>query len=145
MSEQLSTRVLEDAFQSLEQTITQLSDTNWFNQQLPIVQDTLIAGAIQKFEFVYELSLKMIKRQLQQEAISIEDLQAYSFKDILRDALQSGLIDDMAKWVTFRDMRNITSHTYDQTKAMAVYSQIAEFLQYSRFLVSQLRVRNQNG
>lgn len=145
MSEQLSTRVLEDAFQSLEQTITQLSDTNWFNQQLPIVQDTLIAGAIQKFEFVYELSLKMIKRQLQQEAISVEELQAYSFKDILRDALQSGLIDDMAKWVTFRDMRNITSHTYDQTKAMVVYSQIAEFLQYSRFLVSQLKVRNQNG
>ncbi|QIM67264.1 hypothetical protein A4G16_07735 [Mannheimia granulomatis] len=145
MSEQLSTQVLEDAFQSLEQTMNQLSDTHWFNQQLPIVQDTLIAGAIQKFEFVYELSLKMIKRQLQQEAISIEDLQAYSFKDILRDALKSGLIDDMAKWVTFRDMRNITSHTYNQDKAIAVYSQIEDFLEYSRFLVEQLRLRNQNG
>ncbi|HGO5815949.1 nucleotidyltransferase substrate binding protein [Mannheimia glucosida] len=142
MSEQLSTQVLEDAFQSLEQTIHQLSDLQWFEQQLPIVQDTLIAGAIQKFEFVYELSLKMIKRQLQQEAASFDELGAYSFKDILRDALKSGLIDDMAKWVTFRDMRNITSHTYNQDKAMAVYSQIGDFLEYSRFLVEQLRLRN---
>ncbi|HGO5855059.1 TPA: nucleotidyltransferase substrate binding protein [Mannheimia haemolytica] len=142
MSEQLRTQVLEDAFQSLEQTIHQLSDLQWFEQQLPIVQDTLIAGAIQKFEFVYELSLKMIKRQLQQEAASFDELGAYSFKDISRDALKSGLIDDMAKWVTFRDMRNITSHTYNQDKAMAVYSQIGDFLEYSRFLVEQLRLRN---
>lgn len=34
MSEPLSIQVLEDAFHSLEQTIHQLSDLQWFEQQL---------------------------------------------------------------------------------------------------------------
>ena len=68
---------------------------------------------------------------------------AYGFKDILREALRFGLIEDMSKWVSYRDMRNITSHTYDHEKAMAVYAQIDDFLIESRFLLEQLRQRNQ--
>ncbi len=144
MVERLKLDALEDDFYSLEETIKQLSDLAWFNQQKWIVQDTLIAGAIQKFEFVYELSLKMMKRQLQQEAINNDDVGGYGFKDILREALRLGLINDMSKWVEYRDMRNITSHTYDQQKADAVYSRISDFLEQSRFLVEQLRQRNQD-
>ncbi|WP_018651655.1 nucleotidyltransferase substrate binding protein [Actinobacillus capsulatus] len=144
MVERLKIDALEDAFYSLEETIKQLSDLAWFNQQKWIVQDTLIAGAIQKFEFVYELSLKMMKRQLQQEAINNDDVGGYGFKDILREALRLGLINDMSKWIEYRDMRNITSHTYDQQKADAVYSRISDFLEQSRFLVEQLRQRNQD-
>ena len=144
MVERLKLDALEDAFYSLEETIKQLSDLAWFNQQKWIVQDTLIAGTIQKFEFVYELSLKMMKRQLQQEAINNDDVGGYGFKDILREALRLGLINDMSKWVEYRDMRNITSHTYDQQKADAVYSRISDFLEQSRFLVEQLRQRNQD-
>ncbi len=144
MVERLKLDALEDAFYSLEETIKQLSDLAWFNQQKWIVQDTLIAGTIQKFEFVYELSLKMMKRQLQQEAINNDDVGGYGFKDILREALRLGLINDMSKWVEYRDMRNITSHTYDQQKADAVYSRLSDFLEQSRFLVEQLRQRNQD-
>ncbi|VEB25554.1 nucleotidyltransferase substrate binding protein [Actinobacillus lignieresii] len=144
MVDRLKIDTLEDAFYSLEETIKQLSDLAWFTQQKWIVQDTLIAGAIQKFEFVYELSLKMMKRQLQQEAINNDDVGGYGFKDILREALRLGIINDMSKWVEYRDMRNITSHTYDQQKADAVYSRISDFLEQSRFLVEQLRRRNQD-
>lgn len=141
MSE-LDTTSLENAFASLEETILQLSKTDWFDEQLPIVQDTLIAGAIQKFEFVYELSLKMLKRYLQLNSIYSDELPTTNFKDILRDGLRAGLIDDMKKWVAFREMRNITSHTYDQDKAMVVYNQISDFLKHSRFLVERLHKLN---
>ncbi|SUT90358.1 nucleotidyltransferase substrate binding protein [Actinobacillus lignieresii] len=97
MVDRLKIDTLEDAFYSLEETIKQLSDLAWFTQQKWIVQDTLIAGAIQKFEFVYELSLKMMKRQLQQEAINNDDVGGYGFKDILREALRLGIINDMSK------------------------------------------------
>ncbi|WP_118782186.1 HI0074 family nucleotidyltransferase substrate-binding subunit [Haemophilus haemolyticus] len=143
MTDKLNLNVLDVALYSLEQTVVQISDRNWFDMQPSIVQDTLIAGAIQKFEFVYELSLKMMKRQLQQDAINTDDIGVYGFKDILREALKFGLIEDMSKWVAYRDMRNITSHTYDQEKAMAVYAQIDDFLIESRFLLEQLRQRNQ--
>ena len=58
MTDKLNLNVFDAAFYSLEQTVVQISDRNWFDMQPSIVQDTLIAGAIQKFEFVYELSLK---------------------------------------------------------------------------------------
>ncbi|SUT90365.1 nucleotidyltransferase substrate binding protein [Actinobacillus lignieresii] len=41
-------------------------------------------------------------------------------------------------------MHNITSHTYEQQKADAVYSRISDFFEQSRFLVEQLRRRNQD-
>lgn len=142
MVEQLEISVLEKASTSLVETIEELADTVWFEQQKPIIQDTLIAGAIQKFEFVYELSLKMIKRQLKVIAIADDFVEAESFMDILRQALKYGLIDDMNSWVAYRQMRNITSHTYDQNKAMLVYEQISDFLLSSQFLLEQLRRRN---
>ena len=74
MTDKLNLNVLDAALYSLEQTVVQISDRNWFDMQPSIVQDTLIAGAIQKFEFVYELSLKMMKRQLQQDAINTDDI-----------------------------------------------------------------------
>ena len=136
--------MLEKASTSLVETIEELADTVWFEQQKPIIQDTLIAGAIQKFEFVYELSLKMIKRQLKVIAIADDFVEAESFMDILRQALKYGLIDDMNSWITYRQMRNITSHTYDQNKAMLVYEQISDFLLSSQFLLEQLRKRNKS-
>ena len=144
MVEQLEISVLEKASTSLVDTIEELADTVWFEQQKPIIQDTLIAGAIQKFEFVYELSLKMIKRQLKVIAIADDFVEAESFMDILRQALKYGLIDDMNSWVAYRQMRNITSHTYDQNKAMLVYEQISDFLLSSQFLLEQLRKRNKS-
>ena len=64
MTEILDTTALEKAVASLEETLKSLENYEWFNIQQPIIQDTLIAGAIQKFEFVYELDIKMLKRQL---------------------------------------------------------------------------------
>lgn len=142
MSEQLEITVLENAFHSLLETIEELADLNWFNQQKPIIQDTLIAGAIQKFEFVYELSLKMMKRQLKLLAISDEQVEADNFHDILRDAAKYGLIENVDVWVAYRKMRNITSHTYDQNKALEVYNGISDFLESSGFLLTQLHKRN---
>ncbi len=86
----------------------------------------------------------MMKCQLQYETINNDDVGGYGFKDILREALRLGLIDDMSKWGEYRDMRSITLHTYDQNKAGAVYSQISDFLEQSRFLLQQLRQRNQD-
>ncbi len=144
MLEQLEISSLENAFSSLNETLAELADQQWFNQQKPIIQDTLIAGAIQKFEFVYELSLKMMKRQLKLMAISEDEIEAENFRDILRDAAKNGLIENIDDWIGYRKMRNITSHTYDQNKALEVYNGIADFLDSSQFLLEQLRKWNRD-
>lgn len=142
--EKLDITALQNAFTSLEKTISKLEDLQWFNQQEEIVQDTLIAGSIQKFEFVYELSFKMLKRQLKAIESNDSDIDSTDFRDILRIAAHYGLIESPEIWFDYRKMRNITSHTYDQNKALQVYSGISDFLESSRFLVVQLQKRNGN-
>lgn len=142
--EKLDITALQDAFTSLEKTLSKLEDLQWFNQQEEIVQDTLIAGSIQKFEFVYELSIKMLKRQLKTIESNDSDIDSSDFRDILRMSAQAGLIESPESWFDYRKMRNITSHTYDQNKALQVYNGIAAFLESTRFLVTQLQKRNAN-
>lgn len=142
MEEKLELQPLRDAFTSLSETLTELEDVAWFKQQKPVIQDTLIAGAIQKFEFVYELSLKMMTRQIKLMSISDENAELSDFRDVLREAVKKGLIENMDDWIGYRKMRNITSHTYDYEKAMTVYHQIAAFMQRSGFLLKELEEHN---
>jgi nucleotidyltransferase substrate-binding family protein len=144
MTEILDTTALEKAFTSLEETLRSLENQEWFNAQQPIIQDTLIAEAIQKFEFVYELDIKMLKRQLKRIASNDLDIDSADFRDVIRLSLQCGLIERMEDWLDYRKMRNITSHTYDERKAQQVYNGIFDFLESSRFLLKQLQQRNQD-
>ena len=61
MNYQLDFSALRQAITSLGDAIDVVADEQWFNQQKNTVQNTLIAGVIQNFEFVYELSIKMLK------------------------------------------------------------------------------------
>jgi hypothetical protein len=49
---------------SLEDGLDVVRDLAWFQQQSDKVRHTLIAGVIQNFEFVYEISTKMLRRRL---------------------------------------------------------------------------------
>ncbi|UXN34607.1 nucleotidyltransferase substrate binding protein [Avibacterium paragallinarum] len=140
--EQLDLSALEKAFHSLEMTLAKLADKQWFAAQENIVQDTLIAGCIQKFEFVYELSIKMMKRQLKLIAEAPDEIDGADFRDILRLSAKAGLIEQVEDWQLYRKMRNITSHTYDQNKAQQVYGQMIGFLASAKNLLNQLQQRN---
>ena len=138
----LDLSALRSALQSLGDGLSVVSDAAWFAQQDPKVRNTLIAGVIQNFEFVYEISVKMIRRQLEVEADSPSDIDQASFRDLLRIAAEKGLIADVQAWFGFRQMRNITAHTYDHAKAQQVYQGTQDFLNHARQLLSQLEGRH---
>lgn len=140
--EKLQLQPLEQVIASLTDALAVIADTDWFEQQRPQVQNTLMAGVIQNFEFVYEISTKMIRRQLEAEALSPEEVDQSSFRDILRTAAEKGLIDDVEAWFRYRLMRNITSHTYNQEKAQQVYEGTLVFIEDARALLKQLEGRN---
>lgn len=75
-----------------------------------ICDDRDEAGAIQAFEFCYELAWKSIKKILQ--AGGVHNL--VSPRDCIRAAAQKGWIDDPELWFSFIDARNTASYTYDQ-------------------------------
>ncbi|WP_341793021.1 MULTISPECIES: HI0074 family nucleotidyltransferase substrate-binding subunit [unclassified Rickettsia] len=70
------------------------------------------AGAIQAFEFCYELSWKMMKRFLLARGI-----ETGSPKTAFRSAALEEIIVDPEIWFEFQKKRNLTSHIYEQKVA----------------------------
>jgi nucleotidyltransferase substrate binding protein (TIGR01987 family) len=133
---------LRKAVASLERALGVVGDSTWFNHQSPAVQETLLAGAIQNFEFVFDLSIKMIRRQIELQSDSPSDIDRTSFRDMLRIAGENGLISDVERWFGYRGMRNLSAHAYDQEKARQVYRDTLAFMGDARSLLAELEDRN---
>ena len=99
-------------------------------------------ACIQRFEYTYELAFKMLKRQLDQELPSREELDQLSFKEVIRVGAERGLIIMPERWFDYRDKRNITSHTYDEEKAREVYSVLSDFAADAADLLARLKSRH---
>lgn len=128
MSEKLDLSSLRDAVESLLQSLAVVSDDAWFGSQSSAVQNTLISGVIQNFEFVYEQCIKMLRREMEKSAASPTEVDFGDFRDLLRTAAEKGLIADVDAWFRYRKMRNITAHTYDHEKAQQVYQGTRVFI-----------------
>lgn len=133
---------LRNAVASLEDSLDVVSDDSWFNQQSAKLQNTLIAGIIKNFEFVYEIGVKMLRRQLEAESDSPEEVDETNFREMLRTAGEKGLVADVEAWFKYRQMRNITAHTYDHGKARQVYQETLGFIGDARALLQKLEDRN---
>lgn len=133
---------LRDAIQSLADGLAVAGDPVWFPAQSPPVRNTLIAGIIQNFEFVHDISVRMIKRRLELDAFSPEDVDRANFRELLREAGEKGLIEDVDAWFEYRRMRNVTAHTYDHAKAIRIYQDTARFIDDARLLLLRLEERN---
>jgi nucleotidyltransferase substrate binding protein (TIGR01987 family) len=107
------------------------------------VSDTQIRdGLIQRFEFTYELSHKMLKRYLEQASPSAAVFDTMAFADLIRTGNERSLLrSTWPRWRVFRDMRGKTSHTYDEAVALAVVAEIPDFLAEARYLLAQLQAR----
>lgn len=142
MSVKLDLGSFREAVSSLEAAIKIVNNPEWFNSQSIPMQNILRAGIVQNFEFVYEISIKMIRRQLQIDAASPSEIDFTDFKDLIRTAGEKGLVKNVAAWFNYRNMRNITSHTYDQKKAIFVYQSTLSFIDDANNLLQRLESRN---
>ena len=99
-------------------------------------------GLIQRFEFTYEISHKMLKRYLEAISPSPGSVDAMAFSDLIRTGSEQGLLlSDWSRWRVFREMRARTSHTYDEQVALAVVAEIPSFLEEAIFLCRQIQSR----
>lgn len=107
------------------------------------VGDTQIRdGLIQRFEFTYEISHKMLKRYLEFASPTPEQYDDMSFADLIRSGNEQGLLlGAWPDWKRYRDMRSKTSHTYDEDIALEVVAGIPPFLAEARHLRDQLKAR----
>lgn len=141
MPETLDLTSLRQTLASLQDAKGLVDDATWFEGQPPRVRNTVVAGLIQNFEFVYELGVKMIRRQLELEAASPTEVDETSFRDLLRLAGERGLVADVEAWFGYHRLRNITAHTCDQGKARLVLDGLAPFVGDAQSLLQALAAR----
>ena len=85
-----------------------------------VLKPHLRSAVIQSFEFTYELSLRSLRRVLIERSGSADRITDLSFNDLLRHGADAGLLTDPAAWRVWRELRNATSHAYDEAKAEQV-------------------------
>ena len=78
-------------------------------------------GLIQRFEFCFELSWKLIKAFLDYEGVEVN-----SPRSAIRKAFQTELITNVEAWLDMLEKRNLSSHTYDEETAKEIYRHVAE-------------------
>lgn len=128
-------------FSSFEKALTSLQRVLVRSAGTP-GDDDLRDACIQRFEYTYELSFKMLKRQLEQELPASAELDHLPFKEIIRIGAERGLIMAPERWFDYRDKRNITSHTYNEQKAREVYSVLDDFAADAADLLARLTTRD---
>ncbi len=122
----ISLEPLEKATTSLAEALDQPKN--------PFIRDCVI----QRFEYTYELSIRTMKRVLEQlpEGYGIDSL---NYRDLVRYAAEVGVVDDPNQWFVFRDARNSTSHAYNEEVSEKVYSMAVQFLPKVKDLTSKLK------
>ena len=103
---------------------------------------TLVAGVVQHFEATFELCWKMLKRQLEREVPSPSELDGSSYRELFRLGHQRGLVCAIEPWFKFRELRNITGHTYSREKADKVAAGAPALLAAAQALLSAIDSRN---
>ena len=99
-------------------------------------------GCIQRFEYCFELSWKMLKRQIELELGNTAEVDGYSQRTLFRVAAERGLIGSPEPWFVYLVQRNKTSHAYDAQVAMEVAAELEAFAVDAQSLLATLEVRD---
>jgi nucleotidyltransferase substrate binding protein (TIGR01987 family) len=100
-----------------------------YNQE-DIEYEIYRSAVIKEFEIILEQSGKLLKKVLRKYFHTNKAVDELSFKDIFRQAgLHSLLtIDEVERWLKYRDNRNTTAHDYGECLANETLVLIEQFI-----------------
>ncbi|HEX9980224.1 MAG TPA: nucleotidyltransferase substrate binding protein [Flavobacterium sp.] len=100
-------------------------------------------GMIQAFETTHELSWKVMQDYLKQKGNN----DIYGSKDASRAAFRLGLVDDGDVWMDMIVSRNLSSHTYDEKIADAIFDKIINnySIELNRFEKKMVEIKMKEG
>jgi nucleotidyltransferase substrate binding protein (TIGR01987 family) len=107
---------LTERFQDFNNAFARLTESLHMKSESSIIID----GAIQRFEFTYELAWKVMRAYLEQQGV----FEPKTPRDVFRESYKIGLIADGDGWLDIMTDRNLTSHTYNEAAAREIYQKI---------------------
>ena len=81
--------------------------------------DLEVDGAIQRFEFTFELIWKLLRLFLEDQGIICRTPKA-----CLKEAYRIGVIDDEVTWLNILDDRNMSVHIYDKETSRKIFKRV---------------------
>jgi nucleotidyltransferase substrate binding protein (TIGR01987 family) len=136
MQNKISIIALEKAFISLSKAMERAN--------LDLSDLELRDACIQRFEYTYELSNKIIKRFIEEVQPSPEIVDQLTYRDLLRLAAEVGIVESVEAWFRFREARNKTSHAYNEINAQEVFNEIPHFMQHANQLINTIKSKINN-
>ncbi len=123
----------------LDNAVKRLGDVLDRYQRVPS-DDVVRDSVIQRFEFTYSTALKTLQKYFIEQAFIVEKINNMTFNAMIRTANQLDLLkSNLEKWTEFREMRNLTSHTYDEEIAEKVVRVVPDFYEEVKFLLQKLK------
>ena len=136
MSGKLDLSPFRDALEELEKTYTRAMtpDIRADHEVYNVYRTAVVKG----YEYTYSLSVKYIERFIEMqgtERITDDDI---NFRDLLRIALEYGIICDIDAWLDYRNNRNATSHGYQASIADRIFKAAPALIQDAHFTLSAI-------
>ena len=97
-------------------------------------------GAIQRFEYTFELAWKVLQKVLQHRGVI-----ANSPREVFRQAAKENLITDPLVWFDFLEKRNLSTHTYKEECALQIQSCFGAFEGEVKKLITLLQKSHGDG
>ncbi|MCY4643558.1 MAG: nucleotidyltransferase substrate binding protein [Bacteriovoracales bacterium] len=121
---------LEKATKSLEERLRILDESN----------DSMMRDAcIYSFKRTYEIGLKMINRCLKEISANPDEIEKYTFYQMIRKAHEESLIaQGVQKWKGFRECRIKVSESFDEKITDEIVASFPEFLGEINHFISKL-------
>lgn len=129
---------LKKAVHALDETLKRSNNEALMSTLDDVTRMAVRAGAIQHFEFTYELCWKFIQRWIRINGSTVEADHPRTRKELFRQAARYSLIDDPLPWFDYGNARNLMSHTYNEKKAMEIYDLTDRFLKDAKHLLARL-------
>jgi nucleotidyltransferase substrate binding protein (TIGR01987 family) len=104
---------------------------NWFAQGNG---DIVLDVAAKRFEFTYEMAWKALKRVL--DFLGID---ARAPRPVFKEAFAQGLLGEEQVWLDMIEMRNLSSHVYDEHEISKILDELDRYLAAFDALRDKLR------
>ena len=132
----IDVQFLSRCIQALEKALNQLAQI----EEEAIEYDIYRSAIIKEFEIILEQCGKLLKKELTHFFHTHKSVDKLSFKDIFRHAGNHGLleIDEVERWLQYRDNRNSTAHDYGIGLAENTLPIMPQFIKDARKIVKIL-------
>lgn len=107
-------------FENFERAFLLLKEA--FEQDSGEMSDLEIEGAIQRFEYTFELAWKTLKDYLVYSDVVFDQITPRS---VIKQAFAAKIIEDGQTWVDMLEKRSLMSHTYNNESLKIAFNSIS--------------------